>query len=79
MKKYPKEFDSYTFVSDSRVKELEFKDHKLLLDILADNKPNLAAGPHWTAELRGVWNLDTGKFDKVDFRPGKISIRKPED
>jgi len=78
LKKYPKESD-YTFVSDSRVKELEFKDHKLLLDIFADNKPNLAAGPHWTAELRGVWNLDTGKFDKVDFRPGKISIRKPED
>ena len=79
LKKYPKEPDGYTFVSDSREKELEFKDHKLLLDIFADNKPNLAAGPHWTAELRGIWNLDTGKFDKVDFRPGKITIRKPED
>src|SRR6266487_6141070 len=33
LKKYPKEFDSYTFVSDSDVKELEFKEHKLLLDI----------------------------------------------
>jgi hypothetical protein len=73
LKKYPKEFDGYTFVSDSRVKELEFKDHKLLLDIFAQDKPNLP-GPHWTAELRGVWNLDTGKFDKVDFRPGKLEV-----
>ncbi len=76
LKKYPKEFDSYTFVSDSDVKELEFKEHKLLLDIFADNKPNLAAGPHWTAELKAVWDLKQAKFEKVDFKPGKIEVRK---
>jgi len=47
LKKYPKESDSYTFVADDpNVKEIEFKDHKLLLNIFADNKPNLAGGPH---------------------------------
>jgi hypothetical protein len=77
LKKYPKESDSYTFVSDDPdVKNFEFKDRKLLLNIFADNKPNLAAGPHWTAELHAVWNLDTAKFDKVDFQPGKIEVRK---
>jgi len=80
LKQYPKESDSYTFVADDPdVKSFEFKDDKLLLNIFADNKPNLAAGPHWTAELHAVWNLKTGKFDKVDFKPGKISIRKQED
>jgi hypothetical protein len=75
--KYPKESDSYTFVADdSSVQEIEFKDHKLLLNIFADNKPNLAGGPHWTAELHAIWNVDTGKFDKVDFRPGKITTRQ---
>lgn len=80
LKKYPNESDNYTFLSDDPdVKSFEFKDHKLLLNIFADNKPNLAAGPHWTAELHAIWNLQTGKFDKVDFEPGKISIRRPED
>ncbi len=77
LKKYPKESDTYTFVSDDpHEKNFEFKDHKLLLKIFADNKPNLAAGPHWTAELHAVWDLDTAKFDKVDFQPGKIEVRK---
>jgi hypothetical protein len=73
LKKYPKESVSdYTFVGDE--KSFEFKDHKLLLNIFADNKPNLASGLHWTAQLHAIWNLDTAKFDKVDFRPGKIGI-----
>jgi hypothetical protein len=80
LKEYPKESDDYKFVADdSEMKSFAFKDQKLLLNIFADNKPNLAAGPHWTAELHAVWNLKSGKFDKVDFKPGKISIRKPED
>ena len=80
LKKYPKESDSYTFVSDnSDVKSFEFKDNKLLLNISAENKPNLAPGPVWSAELHGIWDLDKAKFDKVDFKPGEISVRKPED
>lgn len=81
LKKYPKEAnDRYFFSSDdSEFKNFEFKDDTLLLDIRAENKPNLAPGPIWSAELRAVWNLKTGKFDKVDFKPGEISIRKPED
>lgn len=81
LKKYPKEAnDRYFFSSDnSKFKNFEFKDDTLLLDIRAENKPNLAAGPIWSAELRAIWNLKTGKFDKVDFKPGEISIRKPED
>jgi len=80
LKKYPKESDSYTFVADnSDVKSFEFKDHKLLLNISAENKPNLAPGPVWSAELHAVWDLDKAKFDKVDFKPGEISVRKPED
>jgi hypothetical protein len=64
---------------DSEVKNFEFKDHKLLLNISAENKPNLAPGPVWSAELHGVWDLDKAKFDKVDFKPGEISVRKPEE
>jgi hypothetical protein len=81
LKKYPKEADDhYTFRSDDPdLKNFEFKGDTLLLDIQAENKPNLAPGPIWSAELRGVWNLTSGKFDKVDFQPGKISVRKPED
>jgi len=78
LKEYPKEGDnSYTFVSGRD--DIKFKDDKLLLDISAENNPNLAPGPHWSAELRGVWNLKQAKFEKVDFKPGPISIRKPED
>ncbi len=80
LKKYPKESDSYTFVADnSDLKSFEFKDHKLLLNISAENKPNLAPGPIWSAELHGIWDLDKAKFDKVDFKPGEISVRKPEE
>jgi hypothetical protein len=80
LKKYPKESNSYTFVADnSDLKSFEFEDHKLLLNISAENKPNLAPGPVWSAELHGIWDLDKAKFDKVDFRPGEISVRKPED
>lgn len=76
LKKYPKEYDSYTFVADDPdVKNFEFKEHKLLLHILADNKPNLAGGPHWTARLRGTWDIDKAKFGNVEFQPGKISVR----
>jgi hypothetical protein len=78
LKKYPKEADDhYTFRADNPdVVTFEFKDHKLSLNIFAENRPNLAPGPHWSAELHGIWDLDKAKFDKVDFKPGEISIRK---
>ncbi len=80
LKKYPSEKDSYTFrADDPDVVTFEFKDHKLSLNIFAENRPNLAPGPHWSAELHGIWDLDKAKFDKVDFKPGEISIRKPEE
>jgi hypothetical protein len=81
LKKYPKEADDhYTFRSDDPdLKNFEFKGDTLLLDIQAENRPNLAPGPVWSAELRAVWNLKSGKFDKVDFKPGTISVRKPEE
>jgi len=80
LKKYPSEKDSYTFrADDPGVVTFEFKDHKLSLNIFAENRPNLAPGPHWSAELHGIWDLDKAKFDKVDFKPGEISIRKPEE
>lgn len=79
LKKYPKESGGFIFVSDANeergVREIEFKGRQVLLNLFADNKPNLAGGPHWTAELHAVWNLDTAKFEKVDFRPGEISNR----
>lgn len=43
VKKYPNEKDGYTFrADDPDVKTFEFKDHKLLLNIFAENRPNLA-------------------------------------
>jgi hypothetical protein len=83
LKKYPKEYDHYTFVSDWKEAtgehNFEFKGRKVTVYLDAENKPNLAPGPVWSAELNGIWNLDTAKFEKVDFKPGPISIRKPED
>jgi hypothetical protein len=79
LKKYPQESETIIFLScdnkPTRSPDFKFDGHKLLLDLAADNKPNLAGGPHWTAELHAIWNLDTAKFDKVDFRPGKIEVR----
>lgn len=79
LKKYPKESGSFNFVSDENeergVHEIEFRGRQVSLNLFADNKPNLAGGPHWTAELHAVWSLDAGKFEKVDFRPGEISDR----
>lgn len=79
LKKYPKESETVIFLSgDDKPTpgpDFKFNGRQLLLDLAADNKPNLAGGPHWTAELRAIWNLDTAKFDQVDFRPGKIEVR----
>jgi hypothetical protein len=78
LKKYPKEYDGLTFVSDEDergVHDFEFKGRKVILNLSADNKPNLASGPHWSAELHGIWDLDKAKFEKVDFRPGEIEVR----
>jgi hypothetical protein len=81
LKRYPKEYPSYTFTSDWKGEEpdFEFKGRKLLLNLYAENKPNLAPGPIWSAQLHAIWNLDTAKFEKVDFPPGEIGIRKAED
>ena len=83
LSKYPDEKGSgVIFVSkgegpDSKP-ELEFKGHKMLLNLFADNKPDLSVTPHWTASLHAVWNLDTVDFDKVDFQPGPIELRPEE-
>ena len=84
LKKYPKELETIIFLSgEEKPKQhpdFTFKKRKLLLYLAADNSPNLAGGgPHWTAELNATWNLDTGKFDNVDFRPGKIEVLKRSD
>ena len=80
LSKYPDEKGSgVIFVSkgegpDSKP-ELEFKGHKMLLNLFADNKPDLSVTPHWTASLHAVWNLDTAELENVDFRPGPIELR----
>lgn len=79
LKKYPKEYDHYLFVSHENTADFDFKGRKLLLNLYAENKPNVAPGPIWEAELHATWDLDTGKFEKVDFPPSKIGIRKAED
>jgi hypothetical protein len=83
LKEYPDEKGSgVIFVSQNDVTagkpEFEFKGRKLLLNLFADNKPNLSTTPHWTASLHAVWNLDKVDFDKVDFRPGPIELRPEE-
>jgi hypothetical protein len=83
LSKYPDEKGSgVIFVSkgegpDSKP-EFEFKGRKMLLNLFADNKPNLSTTPHWTASLHAVWNLDTVELEKVDFRPGPIELRPEE-
>src|SRR5882724_6200564 len=83
LSKYPDEKGSgVIFVSkgegpDSKP-EFEFKGRKMLLNLFADNKPNLSTTPHWTASLHAVWNLDTAELEKVDLRPGPIELRPEE-
>jgi len=81
LKKYPEASDGYVFRADypDRV-TLEFKGQKLLLNIFAENRLNLAPGPHWSAELHATWDLDKAKFEKAHFEPGEISVRpQPEE
>jgi hypothetical protein len=47
----------------------------MLLNLFADNKPDLSVTPHWTASLHAVWNLETAELEHVDFRPGPIELR----
>jgi hypothetical protein len=80
LSKYPDEKGSgVIFVSkhegaDSKP-ELEFKGHKMVLNLFADNKPNLSVTPHWTASLHAVWNLEKAELESIDFRPGPIEER----
>ena len=81
LSKYPDEKGSgVIFVSKSEgadsKPEFEFKGRKVLLNLFADNKPNLSTTPHWTASLHAVWNLDTAELEKVDFRPGRSSCAR---
>ncbi len=42
LKKYPKEYDQYTFVSHENETDFAFKGRTLLLNLYAENKPSLA-------------------------------------
>ena len=80
LKDYPDEKGSGVIFVSQRDKtdgkpDFEFKGRKLVLNLFADNKPNLSTGTHWTASLHAVWNLDKVDFDKVDFQPGPIEER----
>jgi hypothetical protein len=79
LSKYPDEKGSgVIFVSKSgpdSKPEFEFMGHKMVLNLFADNKPNLSVTPHWTASLHAVWNLDTAELENADFRPGPIEER----
>jgi hypothetical protein len=83
LKKYPKEGATVVITSgeskSSSRPDFKFDGRKVLLYLEAANKPNLAPGPTWDAELDAVWNLDTGKFDKVDFHPEEIGFRKADE
>jgi hypothetical protein len=79
LKKYPKEPETIILVSgegeEDPVPEFEFKGRKLVLHLFAANKPNLAPGVHWSATLKGAWDLDAGKLEKVRLTPGKVEVR----
>jgi hypothetical protein len=81
LKKFPDETETIIFVSgegeETPVPEFAFRGRKLHLDLVADNKPNLAPGPHWTARLEAVWDLDRGRFEKTRLHRGKIEMREP--
>jgi hypothetical protein len=83
LKKYPKESATFVVTSgeskSSNRPDFKFDGRKVLVYLQADIKPNLAPGPTWGAELDAVWNLDTGKFEKVDLHPEEIGIRKPDE
>ncbi|HME87731.1 MAG TPA: hypothetical protein VKE30_00800 [Chthoniobacterales bacterium] len=83
LKKYPKESATVIVTSgenkSSKQPDFKFDGRKLLVYLEADNKPNLAPGATWGAELDAVWNLDTGKFEKVHLHPEEIGFRKPEE
>jgi hypothetical protein len=83
LKKYPNEGDTVIITSgenkSDRRPDFKFDGRKVLIYLEADNKPNLAPGPTWSAELDAVWDLDTGKFEKADLHGEEIGFRKPDE
>lgn len=83
LKKYPKESATVVITSgeskSSSRPDFKFDGRKMLLYLEASNKPNLAPGPTWDAELDAVWNLDTEKFDKANLHPEEIGFRKADE
>jgi hypothetical protein len=83
LKKYPKESATVVVTSgeskSSKRPDFKFDGRKVLLYLEADNKPNLAPGPTWGAELDAVWDLDTAKFEKADLHREQIGFRKPDE
>jgi hypothetical protein len=66
LKKYPAEDCKPLCRTKTGLKKSELNDQKLILNIFAENKPNLAPGPVWSSRLHAVWDLDKAAFDKVD-------------
>ncbi len=79
LEKFPTETETIIFISseDAESPDFVFRGRKLDLNLSADNKPNLAPGPHWTARMRATWDLDAGKFERVEFLPGAITEQRP--
>jgi hypothetical protein len=76
--RFPDEPETIVFVAEESAPAFTFAGRTLHLRLAADNKPNLAPGPHWTAFLTATWNLDTGKWDTATLTPGPIEVRAPE-
>lgn len=80
--KFPNQPETIIFVSsegeENPEPEFEFRGRHLRIDTRADNSPNLAPGPYWSARVRAVWDLDRGRLEKVRLTPGPVGVRSVE-
>ncbi len=78
-KKYPDEEETFVFVSsegeENPKPEFDFRGRKVVVNLFADNKPNLAPGPHWSALLNATWDLDRGEFTRTRLKKFPITVR----
>lgn len=77
--RFPDEPETVILVSDEGEEEpateYAFEGRRLRLNLRADNKPNLAGGPHWSATLKATWDLDHERFRDVKLTPGPVEVR----
>jgi len=76
---YPGESPTILFVAQEGIEDPEpwlfFQKNGLTFHLHADNKPNMAPGPHWSANLTATWNSGHSRLENIQIEKIPVSIR----